>query len=70
MIAAETELWSKRFICYHPLIFLTDTVLKDILEGLEFGKLIRLPEELALSSQLMADLLVSEEKVRHFSRLQ
>ena len=66
---ATSRIWYDRFIVFHPRIILTDTVLRDIASGLEFGKLIDLPEESSFSFQLMTDLAVSEKCIRPFRHI-
>ena len=66
---ATARIWYDRFLIFHPRIILADSVLRDIASGLEFGKLIELPEECSFSFQLMTDLAVSEKCIRPFKHI-
>ncbi len=63
------RLWYDRFINYHPRIILTDAVLKDLVDGLDFGRLLYLPKEVHFSFHHMMDLVVSERCVRPFKHI-
>ncbi len=62
------QLWLDKFINYHYRIILTDAVINDLVDGLEFGHLLYLPKELCLN---MAELVVSiKERIQPFKCLQ
>ncbi len=62
------KLWLDKFINYHSRIILTDAVIDDLVDGLDFGRLLDLPKELRLN---MAELVMSiKERIQPFKCLQ
>lgn len=63
------KIWYDHFIMYHPRIVMTDSTIEDIVQGLELGRLLQLPQELSFSYLHMTDLLVSDRCIRPFSQI-
>ena len=64
-----TNVWYDRFISHHSRIVLTDSVIKEIVNGLELSRLLQLPQDLSFSCLHMTDLLVSDRCIRPFKHL-
>ena len=54
---------------HYRVITLSDDIISQLKEGLEFGQLVHLPPDLCFCAQHMGDLLVSEGFVRPFQHI-
>ncbi len=61
--------WREYFTRYHHRIYFTTECLTELRKGLELGKSLELPSELACSSHHLGDLMASEKVIRPFHRL-
>ncbi len=62
--------WYDKFIKNHAGIILTDTVIEDLVDGMEFERLLDLPKELYFNINCLTDLVVSERCIRPFRHLE
>ena len=63
-------MWRDHVIKYHGQLTMGPETVKEVKEGLEFGRLVQLPSDLTFSSLFLADLFVSDGQVRPFQHLQ
>ncbi len=63
------RLWYKSFFKNHDRIILNNDVLKDLVKGMNFIRLLCLPNEFQLKFHHMADLVVPEKCIRPFKHL-
>ena len=61
--------WYDSFFKNHHRIILNDDVIKDLVEGMDFVRLLYLPNELCFKFKHMADLVLSEKFIRPFKHL-
>jgi len=61
--------WNKYFTANPRLLYLDTDTIHSVKRGVEFGRLLQLPDEASFSVEHMAEILISEGSVRSFNQV-